>query len=406
MDPDMRGLSILSLLVNVKGHFELVKVESAVKGDCAPFSLPATVSADSWSPLVLLSYYAPLSLNRFLSQTRMAKYRPNYATVKNKPQPHTSSTYKPSPLPQRPSTFGHPSHNKVSSTQQHHNITTQHQLTTPKIPPLSSPSILNPDNMVRDVPHPPKGYAASQSYHFRDLKKRILSNAHAYYAHRFPKAEQFDFITSSTTPTGRLDSVEYRGALIVYPDPKSHNWQLLYKSNACPTVEDAAFEVKYWVEEDMAMVFEKMEAGDVWAADVKTGTEPPKKNGEGSGGEGKMEGVKKTGEKGAGGEGEGGKAITDRSASPKTVAGDNDEVKEKDKDKHPAPTPQTTTGANTGTTSNLKRKARDDDDEERAKSRKKEEEERVFVREKGVSPVSAGKNEISSLFGGCGGDKK
>jgi hypothetical protein len=63
----------------------------------------------------------------------------------------------------------------------------------------------------------------------------------------------------------------------VYPDPKSHNWQLLYKSNACPTVEDAAFEVKYWVEEDMSTVFEKMEA-----ADVKTATtEPPKKNGDG-----------------------------------------------------------------------------------------------------------------------------
>jgi hypothetical protein len=199
----------------------------------------------------------------------------------------------------------------------------------------------------------------------------------------------------------------------VYPDPKSHNWQLLYKSNACPTVEDAAFEVKYWVEEDMANVFEKMEAGDVWAADVKIATtEPPRKNGEGAGGEEKKTGVS------AGGEGEGGKATTaDRSASPETVAGDNDDgVKEmemdKDRGKHPAPTPQTTTGAHT----NLKRKARDDDDEERAKSRKNEEEERVFVREKGPSPVSAGKKgpspistsnkETPSLFGGGGGDKK
>jgi hypothetical protein len=119
-----------------------------------------------------------------------------------------------------------------------------------------------------------------------------------------------------------------------------------------------------------------------------------------------MEGVKKTGEKSAGGEGEGGKAtIADRSASPETVAGDNVEAKEKEKDKHLAPVPQTTTGANTGT-SNLKRKARDDDDEERTKSRKNEEEERVFVRKKGPSPVSAGKKEVSPLFGGGGGDKK
>jgi hypothetical protein len=258
--------------------------------------------------------------------------------------------------------------------------------------------------MIRDVPHPPKGYAAEQSYRFCDLKKRILTNAYAYYAHRFPKAERFDFITSSTTPTGRLDSVEYRGALIVYPDPASHNWQLLYKSNACPTVEDAAFEVKYWVEEDMSTVFEKMEAGDVWAADVKStepskkfGAAPPKKNDEGvCGEEKKKDGVKKTGGS------EGRKTTMERDASPETVMSDNDDVKEKHKGKQPVvstATPQTTADVNT-----LKRKARDDDDEERAKSRKNEEEERVFVREKGPSPVSGSKKEVSSLFGG--GDKK
>jgi hypothetical protein len=340
-----------------------------------------------------------LHLDHSLPSIRVAKHRPNYPTVKTKPLPHARSTYKPSPLPQCPSTFGGPSHNKVILRT---NISPHQELTPRKIPPPKSAFILNPSNMVRDVPHPPKGYAASTSYHFRDLKKRILSNAHAYYAHRFPNVHLFDFITSSTTPTGRLDSTEYRGALIVYPDPKSHNWQMLYKSNACPTVEDAAFEVKYWVEEDMAMVFEKMEAGDVWAADVKTAdvksaNETPGKSGKGATGE-----VKKTTE-GAGDEGtKGGKAAANHFASYDTVAGDNDhEVKDKDKDNIPPPTPQTTTC----TTSNLKRKARDDDNEDRAKSWKNEEEERVFVRRKGPSPVSVGKKEAPpSIFGG--GEKK
>jgi hypothetical protein len=68
------------------------------------------------------------------------------------------------------------------------------------------------------------------SYRFQDLKKRILSNVHAYYAHHFRKADSFDFITP-TTLTGRLDSTEFRGALIVYPGLKSHNWQFLYKND-------------------------------------------------------------------------------------------------------------------------------------------------------------------------------
>ena len=122
---------------------------------------------------------------------------------------------------------------------------------------------------LRFVPDSPRSYSAQDTFQFCDLKKRILSNAHAYYAHRFPKADRFDLITSSTTPTGRLDSVEFRCALIVYLDPKSKNWLMLYKSNSCPTIEDAAFEVKYWVEEDMNAVFDKMEAEDTWAADAK-----------------------------------------------------------------------------------------------------------------------------------------
>jgi hypothetical protein len=174
----------------------------------------------------------------------------------------------------------------------------------------------------------------------------------------------------------------------VYPDPKSHSWQLPYKSNACPTVEDAVFEVKYWVEEDMSIVLGKMEAGDMWAADVQKEAPKnvaPKKNGEGVGGEEKMQGVEKDG---------GGEEKADRSTSPETVNGDDD--KAKDKGKQPiAPTADTTTSI-------LKRKARDDDDKERAKSRKNEEEERVFIREMGPSP----KKEVKSLFGGDGGEKK
>jgi hypothetical protein len=98
------------------------------------------------------------------------------------------------------------------------------------------------------------------------------------------------------------------------------------------------------------------------------------------------------------------KATGDCSTSLETVAGENHEVNNKAKQPvAPTPTPQTNASSDAGA-SNLKRKARDDDDEERAKSRKNEEEERVFVREKGPSPVPAGKNEASSLLGG--GDKK
>ncbi|KAF1843651.1 uncharacterized protein K460DRAFT_433363 [Cucurbitaria berberidis CBS 394.84] len=132
--------------------------------------------------------------------------------------------------------------------------------------PLPPHSIIPPKQAVSSQRRPPRGYIPQET--FRELKKRILSNAHAYYAHHFPRSERFDLITSSTTPTGRLDSREWRAALIVYPDPKRHDWRVLYKSNACPSVEDAAFEIKYWIEEDMSAVFDKVEVGDVWSADV------------------------------------------------------------------------------------------------------------------------------------------
>lgn len=112
------------------------------------------------------------------------------------------------------------------------------------------------------APYRCKGY--SRSYEdFRFTKKRILSNAHAYYAHRFPKAKRYDIITSSTTPTNSLASTQWRVALIVYPDPDRRDWKLLYKSNPCPTVEDAAFEVKHWVEEDMSRVLDTMNEGAI-----------------------------------------------------------------------------------------------------------------------------------------------
>jgi len=134
---------------------------------------------------------------------------------------------------------------------------------------------------MRDVPHPPKGYSAYSAYYFHGLKKRIISNAHAYYAQRFPKSKRLDFIISSTTPTGRLDGVEYQGALIVYHHPKSLNWKMLYKSNKFPIAEDAAFEVKYWLEEYRSAVFDKMDARDIWipaaTADGKVQAGAPKK---------------------------------------------------------------------------------------------------------------------------------
>lgn len=137
------------------------------------------------------------------------------------------------------------------------------------------------------VPHPPHSY--NRRAGFRPLKKRILSNAHANYAQRFPKAERYDRITSSTTPTKSLASVEWRAALIVYPDPNRRDWKLLYKSNPCPSIEDVAFEVSYWVEDDISSVLKDMENGDIWAAD-KDLQENCKDTGEGD----RMDGVETT----------------------------------------------------------------------------------------------------------------
>ncbi|KAH3960183.1 hypothetical protein HBH70_190150 [Parastagonospora nodorum] len=108
---------------------------------------------------------------------------------------------------------------------------------------------------------PPHHYAPTQS--FPQLKKRILSNAHAYFSHRYPQAERFDVITSSSTPRN-LASTQWRAALIVYPDPRKKEWKILYRSNVCPTVEDAAFEIAFWVEEDLGDVLEGMREGQMW----------------------------------------------------------------------------------------------------------------------------------------------
>jgi hypothetical protein len=124
---------------------------------------------------------------------------------------------------------------------------------------------------------------------------------------------------------------------------------MLYKSNSCPTIEDAAFEVKYWVEEDMNAVFDKMEAEDTWAADAKGENEVPK------------EGKEKTGDM---------EDTTDYSMSPGTVvsndSGDQDPGSRSDTDMP-----------------DLKRKARaSNGGEERTKSVKTDNEGRLFVGKK------------------------
>jgi hypothetical protein len=45
-----------------------------------------------------------------------------------------------------------------------------------------------------------------------------------------------------------------------------------YKSNVCCSVKDAAFEIKYWIEEDMSQLIDKMKVGHTWTASVKGGT--------------------------------------------------------------------------------------------------------------------------------------
>jgi hypothetical protein len=48
----------------------------------------------------------------------------------------------------------------------------------------------------------------------------------------------------------------------VYPNPRYRDWQIIYKSNRCPTVEDAAFELMHWVKEDMWDVLDRMKKSD------------------------------------------------------------------------------------------------------------------------------------------------
>lgn len=115
----------------------------------------------------------------------------------------------------------------------------------------------------------PRSYNPQYTFDLNDLKKRILSNAHAYYAHRFSEAQRCDFITSSILQTDRRDSMEYRGALIVCPDPKSNTWAMLYKSHFWPAVEDTVFKINSWLEEKMSAVFDKIDDGEKWAAAKK-----------------------------------------------------------------------------------------------------------------------------------------
>jgi hypothetical protein len=106
----------------------------------------------------------------------------------------------------------------------------------------------------------------------------FIANARAFYTHTYPHAPRFDLITTSESPTGRLDSLEYRAALIVYPSPTSQEWKMLYKSNICPTIEDAAFEVCYWVEADMREVFDEVLEGGPYVAVRRRTTAPALKS--------------------------------------------------------------------------------------------------------------------------------
>lgn len=143
-------------------------------------------------------------------------------------------------------------------------ISVDHSKKGSTMPPKQPTKDSLPSQIRNHRAPPPRSYNTRDS--FRDLKKRILSNAHAFYAHKYPKAERYDLITSSITPTN-LASVQHRAALVVYPNPKKRDWILLSKSNACPTVEDTAFEVLYRAQEDMSGVIEGMEVGNAWVDD-------------------------------------------------------------------------------------------------------------------------------------------
>jgi hypothetical protein len=162
--------------------------------------------------------------------------------------------------------------------------------------------------------------------------------------------------------------VEWRAALIVYPDPKRRHWQLLYKSNPCPTVEDAAFEVKCWVEEDMAGVLDKMDNGSIWVKDNKGVEEKNTEGGE------RMEGVEKG--KAAGGKKDGERmegiektTANDTVPTSTAPASDDDPASQQLLDE---------------TRAALKRKSHAADNGDRKKAVKVTEDERVFI---GNAPV-------------------
>jgi hypothetical protein len=221
--------------------------------------------------------------------------------------------------------------------------------TKPAAPPDINPDphSNNPRHHTQRLPLPPRSYKPFSS--FRSLKKRILSNAYAYYAHRFPQADRFDLITASRTP-GNLASTNWRAALIVYPDPKKRGWQMLYKSNRCPTVEDAAFEVMYWVEEDMWGVLEKMEE--------RGGRVGTKQEGNSTGGGDKSQ------------------AKNDCKEQEGT---ENNEIKDSTTEKTTVIQKGESCAQTESRTSGLKRKSRAEDSDERKKSVKISEDERVFV---------------------------
>ncbi|CAN9106070.1 unnamed protein product [Alternaria alternata] len=125
---------------------------------------------------------------------------------------------------------------------------------------------------IDDVSHPSKGYFPPSAYHFHNLKQRVLFNAHAYNVQSSSKAEYFDLIIS-TTSTGHLNGVECPDALVVYYNPKLHDWKMLYRSKSCPTAEDALFEAKYRLKV-MSTIEDKMDEGNTWAPEETSEQKP------------------------------------------------------------------------------------------------------------------------------------
>ncbi|KAI4655807.1 hypothetical protein J4E93_000522 [Alternaria ventricosa] len=235
----------------------------------------------------------------------------------------------------------------------------------------------------------PRGYNPQYTFDFNDIKKRILSNANAYYAHRFPEAQRYDFITSSIPPTDRQDGMEYRGGLIVYPDPKSNDWVMLYKSHSWPAVEDTAFEIKSWLEEKMRAVFDKMNEGEKWAGMKKKSKDELSSNEKKStAGEDQMEDVENA---------KGSPRAQDTAAD---TVGNGTDIGDKDEDKEVPNQPEdSTSGDPVETTSNTampyrKRKSAAEEEEERKKSVKNDDEERVFVGKKNDPPAQEKKEAL------------